>query len=140
VTISPVRLRFNAQKRLFTDSHSRSTRQLVTGAPGMLDVMKTPAHERRQIEDYLRSQSGDDFEIEHAEKLTSEYVLGQQYDVWDAHTSDGRWWVITNPVNLYSQDQIKSMDIALSFHIGLMSRMMASQPHRPPARTPGCSR
>ena len=94
----------------------------------MLDVMETPAHERRQIEDYLRSQSGDDFEIEHVEKLTSEYVLGHQYDVWDAHTSDGRWWVITNPVNLYSQDQIKSMDIALSFHIGLMSRMMARQP------------
>jgi len=99
----------------------------------MLDVMETPAHERRQIEDYLRSQSGDDFEIEHVEKLTSEYVLGSQYDVWDAHTSDGRWWVITNPVNLYSQDQIKSMDIALSFHIGLMSRMMASNPH-PSAR------
>ena len=94
----------------------------------MLDVMETPAHERRQIEEYLRSQSGDDFEIEHVEKLTSEYVLGRQYDVWDAHTSDGRWWVITNPVNLYSQDQIKSMDIALSFHIGLMSRMMASRP------------
>ncbi len=99
----------------------------------MLVVMETPAHERRQIEDYLRSQSGDDFEIEHVEKLTSEYVLGSEYDVWDAHTSDGRWWVITNPVNLYSQDQIKSMDIALSFHIGLMSRMMASQPH-PSAR------
>jgi hypothetical protein len=95
--------------------------------------METPAHQRRQIEDYLRSQSGDDFEIEHVEKLTSEYVLGVEYDVWDAHTSDGRWWVITNPVNLYSQDQIKSMDIALSFHIGLMSRMMASQPH-PSAR------
>ncbi len=62
----------------------------------MLDVMETPAHERRQIEDYLRSQSGGDFEIEHVEKLTSEYVLGYQYDVWDAHTSDGRWWVITN--------------------------------------------
>jgi hypothetical protein len=90
--------------------------------------METPAHERRQIEDYLRSQSGDDFEIEHVEKLTGEYVLGHQYDVWDAHTNDGRWWLITNPVNLYSQDQIKSMDIALSFHIGLMSRMMARQP------------
>jgi hypothetical protein len=101
----------------------------------MLEVMETPAHERRQIEGYLRSQSGDDFEIEHVEKLTSEYVLGRQYDVWDAHTSDGRWWVITNPVNLYSQDQIKSMDIALSFHIGLMSRMMARQP--PPSARQG---
>ncbi|MCV7230393.1 hypothetical protein [Mycolicibacterium komossense] len=99
----------------------------------MIDLMETPAHERRQVEDYLRSESGDDFEIEHVEKLTSEYVLGQQYDVWDAHTSDGRWWLITNPLNLYSQDQIKSMDIALSFHIGLMSRMMASRPH-PAAR------
>jgi hypothetical protein len=94
----------------------------------MLDIMETPAHERRQIEDYLRSQSGNDFEIEHVEKLTSEYVHGQQYDVWDAHTSDGRWWVITNPVNLYSQDEIKSMDIALSFHIGLMSRVMVAHP------------
>ena len=109
--------------------------RLPTVTAGMLDVMETPAHERRQIEDYLRSQSGDDFEIEHVEKLTSEYVLGQQYDVWDAHTSDGRWWVITNLVNLYSQDQIKSMDIALSFHIGLMSRMMASQP--PPSARQG---
>lgn len=94
----------------------------------MLDVMETPSHERRQIEEYLRSQSGDEFEIEHVEKLTSEYVLGHKYDVWDAHASDGRWWVITNPVNLYSQDQIKSMDIALSFHIGLMSRIMAREP------------
>ena len=92
--------------------------------------METPVHERRQIEDYLCSQSGDDFEIEHVEKLTSEYVLGHQYDVWDAHTSDGRWWVITNPVNLYSQDQIKSMDVALSFHICLMSRVMNREPLR----------
>jgi hypothetical protein len=102
---------------------------------GMLDVMETPAHERRQIEEYLRSQSGDGFEVEHVEKLTSEYVLGREYDVWDAHTSEGRWWVITNPVNLYSQDQIKSMDIALSFHIGLMSRVMARQP--PPSARQG---
>ena len=33
--------------------------------------------------------------------------------------------MITPPTNLYSQDQIRSMEIALSFHIGLMSRMMA---------------
>src|SRR5207247_7654124 len=72
-----------------------------------------------------RSQSGSDFVIEHVEKLTSEYVVGHQYDVWDAHTNEGRWWVITPFTNLYSQDHIRSMDIALSFHIGLMSRVMA---------------
>jgi hypothetical protein len=35
--------------------------------------------------------------------------------------------VITNPTNLYSQELIKSMDIALSFHIGLMARMMGGE-------------
>ncbi len=92
----------------------------------MLESMETPEHERREIEEYLRSQSGPDFEVEHVEKLTSEYVLGREYSVWDAHTNEGRWWVITNPTNLYSQDLIKSMDIALSFHVGLMTRMMGS--------------
>ncbi len=92
----------------------------------MLGSMETPEHERREIEEYLRSQSGPDFEVEHVEKLTSEYVLGREYSVWDAHTNEGRWWVITNPTNLYSQNLIKSMDIALSFHVGLMTRMMGS--------------
>jgi hypothetical protein len=87
--------------------------------------VETPEHERRAIEEYLISQSGPDFEVEHVEKLTSEYVLSHEYDVWDAHTNEGRWWVITDPTNLYSQDQIKSMDVALSFHVGLMSRMEA---------------
>jgi hypothetical protein len=89
--------------------------------------METPEHERREIEDYLRRESGPDLEIEQVEKLTSEYVLGHQYDVWDAHTNEGRWWVITNPTNLYRQDLIRSMDIALSFHIGLMMRMMGGE-------------
>lgn len=64
----------------------RSGRRLPIVTAGMLDVMETPAHERRHMEEYLRSQSGDGFEIEHVEKLTSEYVLGHRYDVWDAHT------------------------------------------------------
>jgi predicted RNA-binding Zn-ribbon protein involved in translation (DUF1610 family) len=87
--------------------------------------METPEYERREIIEYLESQSGSEFLVEHVEKLTSEHVLGQQYDVWDAHTNEGRWWVISPPTNLYSQDQVRSMDIALSFHIGLMTRVMA---------------
>jgi hypothetical protein len=56
----------------------------------MLYRVETPEIERRAIEDYLESQSGPDFTVEHVEKLTSEYVLGRQYDVWDAHTNEGR--------------------------------------------------
>ena len=93
--------------------------------------VETPEFERRAIEEYLTSQSGPDFIVEHVEKLTSEYVLGRQYDVWDAHTNKGRWWVITPFTNLYSQEQIRSMDIALSFHIGLMSRMLSRDPINP---------
>jgi hypothetical protein len=93
----------------------------------MLESMETPEHERREIETYVRSQSGPDLEIEHMEKLASEYVLGTQYDVWDAHTNEGRWWVITNPTNQYSQQQIKSMDVALSFHIGLWERVQGRE-------------
>jgi hypothetical protein len=89
--------------------------------------METLEHERREIEEYLRSQSGPDFEITHVEKLTSEYVLGDEYNVWDAHTNEGRWWVITNPTNLYSQEHIKSMDVALSFHIGLWTRVQGRE-------------
>src|SRR4051812_31345204 len=105
-------------------------RALRLGRSAILYPVETPEIERRAVADYLRSQSGPDFTVEHVEKLTSEYVLGRQYDVWDAHTTEGRWWVITPPTNLYSQQQIRSMDIALSFHIGLMSRMMAHSPVR----------
>ena len=53
----------------------------------------------------------------------SEQVNAIQHDIWDLHTSDGRWWVITNPTNLYSQEQFPNMDLALTFHIGLSIRI-----------------
>ncbi|MCA1668670.1 MAG: hypothetical protein LC793_14985, partial [Thermomicrobia bacterium] len=63
--------------------------------------------------------------IQHLEKVASERIYGERYDVWDIHTDVGRWWVITRPTNLYSQDEFKSMDYAFSFHVGLTTRMMA---------------
>jgi hypothetical protein len=49
--------------------------------------------------------------------------MGHAHDVWDVHASDGRWWVITNPTNLYSQNQFPSMDLAVTFHMGLTLRI-----------------
>ena len=43
------------------------------------------------------------------------------------HSTDGRWWVISSPLNLYTQEDFKSADIALTFHIGLMARVMTRQ-------------
>jgi hypothetical protein len=39
------------------------------------------------------------------------------------HTDVDRWWVITEPMNLYSQEQFPNMDLALTFHVGLCLRI-----------------
>ncbi|MEJ6847006.1 hypothetical protein V3589_12415 [Sinorhizobium fredii] len=59
------------------------------------------------------------------ERVKTEYVLGDAYDIWDVHTDKNRWWVITHPTNLYSQRHFPSLDYTLSFHIGLMMRVMS---------------
>ena len=95
--------------------------------------MDSPDHERRAVVEYFLLESPDGTKVEHAEKIASERVYGDPHDVWDVHASDGRWWVITNPTNLYSQDDFKSMDYALSFHIGVVTRVAANQARK--ART-----
>jgi len=61
--------------------------------------------------------------VQHVEKVKREIVLGDAYDVWGVTTDKGRWWVITNLTNLYSQRHFPSLDYTLSFHIGLMMRL-----------------
>jgi len=61
----------------------------------------------------------------HAEKVKSEHVMGRDHDCWDIHTNKDRYWVITSPTNLYSQEYFPSLDFTLSFHIGVTARIMA---------------
>jgi hypothetical protein len=87
--------------------------------------MPSPEHKRRSVIGYWRSQSSPEEDVIHAEKVTTESLCGgHRYDVWDIHATDGRWWIITNPTNLYSQEEFPSMDYALSFHIGVSERVM----------------
>jgi hypothetical protein len=88
--------------------------------------------EAQEIADYVEWQARGEEKVLHAEKLASERVFGQEYDVWDVHTDKERWWVVTNPTNLYSQTLMPSLDYTLSFHIGLMARVAA---HREPSGT-----
>lgn len=85
--------------------------------------MESSDRERQYIVNYMASQA-DDETVEHLEKVASERVLGRDIDVWDVHTNVNRWWVITEPANLYLQAQFPSMDVALSFHVGLTARVM----------------
>jgi hypothetical protein len=89
----------------------------------------SPPHQQRAIIDYFLSQSPDGTEVHRAEKVASERIYGIKHDVWDVDSSDGRWWVITNPTNLYSQEMTPtpSMDHAFALHIGVTARLLARQ-------------
>lgn len=81
--------------------------------------------EAQRIREYIEWQTHGEEAVLHVEKLASERVFARDYDVWDVHTDKERWWVITNPTNLYSQALMPSLDYTLSFHIGLMARVAA---------------
>lgn len=86
-------------------------------------------HQRRDIIEYFLNESPDGTTVNHAEKVASERVYSIRHDVWDVDSSDGRWWVITNPTNLYPQETVStpSMDHALALHIGVLARVFARQ-------------
>lgn len=79
----------------------------------------------RAICDYVEIQARE--KVLHAEKVKSEHILGSDYDCWDVHTNKDRYWVISSPTNLYSQYYFPSLDYTLSFHVGVMARIMARQ-------------
>lgn len=82
--------------------------------------------EEREIVEYFEGQSRkNNAKVQHLELVKEESVYGRTHKVWDVHATDGRWWVITEPTNLYSQELFPSLDYTLSFHIGLMARVMA---------------
>src|SRR5260370_35962660 len=80
-----------------------------------------------RVEAYMASQAPD-LEITFLQKMHVENVLDHQHHVWDVHCDSDkggkeRWWVITNPANLYSQEQFPNMDLAITFHVGLCLRI-----------------
>jgi hypothetical protein len=78
------------------------------------------------IRNYVEGESQlDGDKVTHAERITTEYALGQKYEAWDVRTTKGRWWVITSPTNLYSQELFPSLDYTISFHIGVTARVMS---------------
>ncbi len=87
--------------------------------------------ERQQILDYVELETEDE-RVTHAERMKSERVWGNDHEVWDVHTDKGRWWVVTGLTNLYHQEDFKSADEVLSFHIGLMARVSPRQAREAP--------
>ena len=85
-------------------------------------MLKATEAETEEVREYFEWQAPD-LKVTFLQKVYSETVLNTRHDVWDIHTNKDRWWVITGGTNLYSQAQFPNMDLALTFHIGLMLRI-----------------
>ena len=88
--------------------------------------MKASDLERQQVRDYFAAQMADD-PVLHLEKVAVERVGSVLHDIWDVHCQAGRWWAISNSLNCYSQEDFKSRDVALTFHVGLMVRIASRE-------------
>ena len=91
---------------------------------------RVSATAKQAIREYVELQS--DEKVVHLEHVASERVGPQRHDIWDVHCSGSRWWVVTNPTNLYSQTDFKSRDVVLTFHIGLTIRISYNQEREVP--------
>src|SRR5882724_865818 len=89
-------------------------------------MLSATQEEIDHVTEYMRSQAPD-LTVEFVQKVYSENVLHVRHDIWDVHTNVDRWWVITEPMNLYAQEQFPNMDLALTFHIGLCLRIPRGQ-------------
>jgi predicted RNA-binding Zn-ribbon protein involved in translation (DUF1610 family) len=89
-------------------------------------TLKSSRHEEAAIRGYVESQARRQ-RVTYLEKVKTEALRDRRMDVWDVHTNRERYWVITNPTNLYRQRDFSSLDFLLSFHVGLVTRMMAKR-------------
>ena len=89
-------------------------------------VLNAGGKESDSIRSYVEWQAPAETVL-HLEKVASESIFGQPVDGWDVQTDKGRWWVITNPTNLYSQKLFPSLDYTFSFHVGIQTRMMQAE-------------
>jgi hypothetical protein len=85
-------------------------------------MLKATEEEIEHVREYFEWQAPD-LKVTFMQKVYSETVVNTRHDVWDIHTNKDRWWVITGGTNLYSQEQFPNMDLALTFHIGLILRI-----------------
>jgi len=79
--------------------------------------------EQQAIREYVAAQGVK--EVTHLEKLNSQRIGPDRFDVWDVWTDEGRWYVITPGTNLYLQEDFQSFETALTFHVGLWHVLQA---------------
>lgn len=89
----------------------------------------TPYDGADHVREYVEDQSHDET-VTYLERMSVERVIGRDIEIWDVHTSASRYWVLTNPTNLYEQRLFPSADYTMTFHVGLMARIEARRKAR----------
>ena len=88
-----------------------------------------PKHTETHIRGYVEGQwKQDEDPVTLVQAVGSRRILHHTYEMFDVHCKESRWWVITDPMNLYSQEDFASIDMALTYHVGL--RLMLSERDR----------
>jgi hypothetical protein len=113
---------------------------------GRQGAIRASRREKDAIRAFVDDQARE--AVIHLEAAASELVGSVRHDIWDVHCTQSRWWVVTNPTNLYSQQDFKSGDVVLTFHIGLALRLEYARerdvpvalPHVPVSRVPNVYR
>ena len=100
---------------------------------GRYSVSPDPAAEQ-DIANYVKREAHGET-IQHVERVKTEYIFGEAYEIWDVTTDKDRLWVITNLTNLYPQKHFPSLDVTFSFHVGLITHIR-SRPEGPDSSDP----
>ena len=82
---------------------------------------KLPEHEAKTIRSYVDSQTRDKNDrATTVQRVGGRRLRGHSHEFFDVWTESGsRWWVITDPLNLYSQQAFQTVEQAFTFHLGL---------------------
>lgn len=91
---------------------------------------------KKQVEEYVEWQCRGKAKVIHSKPEQSYNELGFNVTIWNVKTdNEGSWWVAQGdlPMNLYSQDQAYyfSTEEVLSFHLGIMLRLMNDEANKP---------
>ena len=81
--------------------------------------MEPLEREEQEIRAYVLAELPRRDKVTHAEKIATRRLYANSHDIWDVWTLKDRWWVITNPTDLYSQADFVSMEVAFTYHVGL---------------------
>jgi hypothetical protein len=93
-------------------------------------MAELPAVERKGVETYVNSQTRDSSDlVKIVQKIGARRIAHESYELYDVRTEQGgRWWVISEPMNLYSQDDFHSIDEAFTYHLGLRALLFDQRP------------